>query len=486
MNGIEEQKEEGEIDVNSPQPTKVHLRGLNTLNTLDIREWVGEYCPMDSFERVEWIDDSSANLVYGSSLAADEALTALSTEEVLEPLQPMRAQPLSRKPDVQLQVRQAIIDDVKVPGAKDRSAYYLFHREWDPDNPDNIRPDRRKRKWRDEGGGDRMKYRRREWDDEVAHRRGSTEDVKITEDMYDDGPTVTSTDRHYRPTYTLEKESGRRSSYSSAGERTRRGRRGNEDLFAANRTGRLRDRSASPDRDGDGRYGFEETQPYRRPAPPRPISPAGRLDREAHRGPVRKELFPNKRAESALSNDRATGAVELFPSRRRKSTPVSAPKELFPDKLGTPIHRRQDARDLRHQEPLGGYHPFREPRETSLQLTPSSAADRPPSRHKPNGKDLFSRITGGPSKKPSNSRPRSDDASFRAPRAASPPSPRTTEDIGFSIKGASREPMHQPVRELFPRKPGTALAGTLAFDGRIKGRARRLRAEDVADLDDLV
>ena len=63
-------------------PTKLHVRGLDTLHTEDIKAHVkAHFGPVD---KVEWIDDSSANLVFSSEPTAREALVALSAIEVAE------------------------------------------------------------------------------------------------------------------------------------------------------------------------------------------------------------------------------------------------------------------------------------------------------------------------------------------------------------------------------------------------------------------
>lgn len=86
MNGVEA-IEEGEVDASAPAPTKVHIRGLDNLSQDDILKWIEEHSSIDLFKKVQWIDDTSANLIYDTDIAAAEALNALSAEEVIEPLQ---------------------------------------------------------------------------------------------------------------------------------------------------------------------------------------------------------------------------------------------------------------------------------------------------------------------------------------------------------------------------------------------------------------
>ena len=388
MNGVEEVKEEGEFDDQEIQPTKVHVRGLDNLSHFDLDAWIKDYTSMDLFSKIEWIDDNSANLVYDTEIAAIDALNALSAEEDVEPLRLRLAKPLTSRPEQNLEVRQAIVGDVKVKGAKDRSAFYLRNRDWDPDNPRNIRPDNRKRRWEDNGGRERNKYRRREWEDEREHRRGSRDQGEFTEDMYDEGGAAAS----------VPPEDKRRP--SSGSEYSRRRSTYDNDLFAPKQSERLRDRSASPGREGDGRYGFTEEQPRRRTARPRSATPPAirqSRDNRAALQKARKELFPDRPTSSAFSNGH---------TNNRPSTPT---RELFPDKLGTPNHRRQDGRDLPLEDVvhvMGQYQIDGAADDDVVHRTYSVHAGAQPSnssrgdRKNGGGKggDLFDRVKGGPKK----------------------------------------------------------------------------------------
>ena len=384
---------------------------------------------------------------------------ALSAEEVGDPLQLRQAKPLSTYPDMQLEVRQAIVADVKAPRAKDRSAFYLHNKDWDPDNPENIRPDNRKRRRADDGYPTN-KYRRREWQDDKAHRRESREHGSFHEDMYGEDTQVAG--------------DARRGSYSSASDYGRRTVKFNTDLFARRQEGRLRDRSASPGREGDGRFGFEENQPRRRTARPRsPTPPAVRSGRDNRgaRDRLQKELFPEKRTSSALTNGHPNGTTrELFPTRPSSS---NSAMELFPDKLNGSAHKRHNAKDIHPDDvaDLIGRYTFD---GASDQRTYSTSGRR--SERKPNGegRDLFSRINGRPQGESTYGRllDRDQDAGFSIKGAG-----RVDESPGFSILGASRERVENPlIKELFPMKAG----GNDLVDGTIKGRGgQRRRAEDL-------
>lgn len=217
-------------------PTKVHIRGVDSLHTSDIKAYVRAH--FGDVDRVEWIDDSSANLVFPSEPTARDAVVALSAVPVADATalavgESIPAKPLDGRPEISLQIRFAVASDRKQAGAALRSRYYLLHPEHDPEERRRRNQENRSR-YRDRdgdhhrnggGGGGR---RRRNSDDEVETYEAS---------MYDDAP---------RP------ERRRRDSDLMIDQRPRsyaRENRGKE-LFAGPRS--QRDRSASPARDGDG------------------------------------------------------------------------------------------------------------------------------------------------------------------------------------------------------------------------------------------
>ena len=499
MNGIEQAPEEGEVDQNAIVPVKVHLRGLDDLTTRKIEEGIREVYNSDFYRRLQWIDDTSANLIFDTEDAAADALAALSAEDESEPLRLRAVKPLEALGGVQLQARMAIEADVKAPGAKDRSRFYLMNPDHDPDSRPRKRKNIREH-------GPRFKRTRRLSEDEVSHRRGSEQSVPFNVDFYDDAPSETAA----RPV-----------SHSSASsydlkKKTRQG----GDLFSNRDNGRLRsdhirDRSASPDRDGDGRYGFSEEQPYRRTARHRSATPPRlRLNRENQDARIErsKELFPARGTTSTLkANGRAPEApsrklppppangneTDLFPDRTTNGS-----RELFPDKAQ---HRRQEARDINVDEVataigrynLDGAYEF----EThTFYSGPSRAGRKLKTTDAPNaGRDLFARVSGGPqssSNKNNNGRLRESDQSSSKDQGFSFKGAGAGKaEPGFSILGASesnngnsnRERGANLAKELFPHRAGNGNGGGRSeapnggrdlFDGRIKGRARK-RAEDL-------
>lgn len=387
MNGVEE-AEEGEVDASAPALNKVHVRGLDKLSQDDIMQWAEEHAAMELFKKVQWIDDTSANLIYDTELAAAEALNAFSAEESLDPLQLRQARRLSTHPEVELQVRQAITADVKAPGAKDRSKFYLFRKEWDPDNPDNIRPDNRKRRWMDDSGVGDRKYRRRDYGDERPRRREPRGERAFHEDMYGDDPQAG--------------DDSRRNSHSSGSDHVRRQVRYNEDLIGSKDRGRLRNRSASPIRDGDGRFGFRDDQPRRPTARARSRSQGIRAgkDNKSRRDQLRRELFPEKRTSTTLTDDPMDDSSrDNRPDRLQSS---SLPRELFPDRSNGSVHRRQSAKHISANEvadaigryTFDGTSEFRTYSRSGRR--PADGGERRSVVETAAGRDLFSRISGGP------------------------------------------------------------------------------------------
>ncbi|KAJ1329166.1 nuclear cap-binding protein subunit 3 [Microdochium nivale] len=259
--------EVAEQDPEAPAPNKVHIRGLDVLNPKELKAYVAEHFPEASFSRIEWIDDSSANLLFGNEDVAARALAALAADSEtgaavgsLPPRQLAPAKSFSQRPEVVLQVRHAVWGDRKQQGAASRSRFYLLNPEYDPEERA-----RRRRSYRDRdgGGGGGDDRRRRQ---EPRTREDEPKD-HFDVNLYDDNEAALATRGGD------EQNSRRRRSYTSnsddgGGRRARREsppRRENigKELFplgggGGERTrrnnGASRDRSRSPvrsDRDGD-------------------------------------------------------------------------------------------------------------------------------------------------------------------------------------------------------------------------------------------
>ena len=101
----------------------MHLRGLDNLTTKDIHAFTAEYYPLYT-PKVEWIDDTSANIVYEAAEIARDALIAFSAVEILDvthipALQTIAAKKFPQHPETHLEVRYIVlIDLVHCGGAK--------------------------------------------------------------------------------------------------------------------------------------------------------------------------------------------------------------------------------------------------------------------------------------------------------------------------------------------------------------------------------
>lgn len=249
-------------------PNKLYIRGVDTLHTDDIKAYAKSHgAPV---EKVEWIDDTSANLVFGNELTARDAIATLSTIEVadatvLAPGESLPGKPFGGRPEISLQVRFAVQSDKKQAGAALRSRYYLLHPEHDPE-------ERRRR-----SKENRPRYRDRENDNRRnggRQRRDSDDGVETFDaSMYDDAP------RPSRP---------RRDSSPEINSRQHAEENRGKELFTSRNS--KRDRSASPrrDRDGDARMDELDRSSHRNRTQARSIKNRMVADNSS------KELFPTK------------------------------------------------------------------------------------------------------------------------------------------------------------------------------------------------
>ncbi|GAB1214836.1 hypothetical protein ATERTT37_004009 [Aspergillus terreus] len=411
--------QDGAVDPHTAeaQPEKVHIRGVDELTTDDIKHFATQHFTVEQPSRIEWIDDTSANIVYSS---ADIGLQALSyftqvTEEedasALPALRLRSAKLLSTHPESVLQVRSAVKTDRKKPRAYEASRFYLMHPEHDP--RERLRRELSDRRQDDSSDGD---YRRRRFDGrELRRRRDRDADENFSASMYDD--TRASSDDY--------SDTDRR--------RGGRGRRGPRELFPddGRSSGRLRDRSASPGRDTLMDSGNPDRDEHGSRSRFRERSPHVSRRNEG------KELFPT----SGDSNAR-----ELFPNKPASSY---LKKELFPSKVSN--HRRSDAIDAadetadlfsrRISVPLMDGQQDDAPRNRNIELFPDSSEGNGVHIRGAAGQDQGMTIRGA---------------------------------AGISIKGRGAS-----VRELFPEKYKSN-AGKELFSDKIEGRGGpRRKAEDM-------
>ncbi|KAK3994740.1 hypothetical protein QBC44DRAFT_340627 [Cladorrhinum sp. PSN332] len=307
-----EEQEPGEVDDDNHDSdqsvifTKVHVRGLDSFKPDDVHTYLRENDSKTAFDRIEWIDDNSANLLFKSEGAAQEALIALAGVEIadptqLPPLEMISAKRYTAKPESDLQIRFAVASDKKAAGAAQRSRFYLFNPEFDPE-------ERRRR-----GEFQRNKYRERgnRGYDRRRDRRDEDEPEPFDVNLYDDDSAALAS--------RIQRSDSRGSSgIDRPKSRDRRNRtkdlfpNRSKDLFPDRRTGNgsgLRDRSASPiraDRDADVLMD---------------------LDEDARAAAALRSRERGKSIRERLAKD--NGKNELFPTK------ASGAKELFPDKAGS-------------------------------------------------------------------------------------------------------------------------------------------------------
>lgn len=303
---------------------KVHIRGVDDLTTDDLKAFAAEHHPMELPVRFEWIDDTSANLVYDTPAAAMRALESFSSGQIKHQPAPTSAllvrsaKKVSNRPESRLEVRLAVNTDVKQRRAHEASRFYMMHPEHDPREKARL----------EKSSGRSGHYEKRRYDN-IEHRRRRLQDRERSykASMYDDSDTRTSAGQSStsrRSSISVESNAsplvdgrmGRR-------KESRHGQRGDYYRPGTNseRTS-LRKRSASPGKDVDSFHTFDKRR-VRRRSPPS-------LNRD-------KELFPVRSSTSTKSSL----IKELIPN---KSIAASLRKELFPAKTNT-HHRRSDAFD---------------------------------------------------------------------------------------------------------------------------------------------
>ncbi|KAH7309434.1 hypothetical protein B0I35DRAFT_439955 [Stachybotrys elegans] len=323
-------------------PTKVHIRGLDTLHTDDIKSYVkAHYGPVD---KVEWIDDTSANLVFSSDLTARDALMALSSVQLADATalavgETLPAKPVDGRPEISLHIRFSVLSDKKQVGAATRSRYYLLHPEHDPEERRRRQQENRPR-YRDRDGDYHRRNgggrRRRDSEDEVEHFEAS---------MYDDAPRASRDRRHSdMDDRSREYASENRGKELFAGRNTKRDRSASPirrrdddtDLFASSARNRTSARSIK-DRlsDGPGRELF----PTKAKAN---TSQLDQLERAIGSARLKEEDMPKIVHAPSASANGSSFNIRGMASKRHDEDPGfsikgaagASAKELFPDRFG--------------------------------------------------------------------------------------------------------------------------------------------------------
>ena len=420
-----------------------------------------EHFPLELPTGLEWIDDSSANLVFATPAIASKALDGFSNLTIVElpaisALQLRSAKISSKNPDSSLQVRAALFTDRKRPRAYEASRFYMMHPELDP------REQRRRDRSTQDNSGD---YRRRRYGRDEHRRRKNGDSVQsFKPSMYDDDlNTATSWDVENASRYG---SYSRRSTISSSDERVsggerrlRQARRGDSYRPGRDdRSGNLsRDRSASPGRDKIPNRPGRRSR-HRTPPPPYQTRDPYPTPRE-NQG---KELFP---LQPELKTSLNGTGKELFP---QKMVSTNLAKELLPSKSGMINHRRSDAFDAadetadlfasRMSVPFADHdNSTKSPKESTAAPT-SSFGRLKRSDSELDSEALENLETGGISI-----------------RGAS-----KEKETGFSIRGTAANKRSDTVlKELFPCKT-FGNAGKELFAEKINGRGgKRNKAEDM-------
>jgi hypothetical protein len=421
-NGVDTTQISGnESETATPTPHKVYIRGLDDLTTHDIKRFSSDHFPDHAPTRVEWIDDSSANIVFENPAAAMDALecfTLANNDGVSFPnLQLRPAKHVSTHPGSSLQVRMAIFTDQKRPRAYEASRFYMMHPEHDP-----------RENHRRNTSYNNSDYRNRRYgDDEHRRRRQRGQEEGFDASMYDDKGSSSK-----RGSMGSSPDDDGSSRHRRLGDSYRPARRDR------NRTSR--DRSASPGRRQ------RTPPPSYRTRDPQPFP-------DENKG---KELFPSK---SATDGKRNGVGKDLFSN---KMLAQGLKKELFPHKTNSINHRRSDAFDAAD--------------ETADLFT--NGLSVPFSDGTKSSKSLADRISKAPylsygrlnSPVSERSKATSDDGINI--RGAS-----GQQDQGFSIRGGAAAA--GTIKELFPGKQ-IGNAGKELFAGKLDGRGgRRNKAEDL-------
>ena len=118
------------VDFSEIRGEAIHMRGVDNLSTDDVTAYVNSLYPDVEFVKLEWIDDTSLNIVYESADIAITALEVLAAPHIdyipstaLRPAKSLQGE----KPIDGLKVRIAFVSDKKERGARDRSRWYLFN-----------------------------------------------------------------------------------------------------------------------------------------------------------------------------------------------------------------------------------------------------------------------------------------------------------------------------------------------------------------------
>ncbi|CEG71855.1 hypothetical protein RMATCC62417_07516 [Rhizopus microsporus] len=110
-----------------PRPTAIYLYGVNEMSTEDVKTYAGR---PEALQKVEWIDDSSCNLVFDTAEDAKKVAESILIEatdmdhKTLQKAKPFMSDDITCD---QLSIRIATDEDIKRQGARERSRYYKIY-----------------------------------------------------------------------------------------------------------------------------------------------------------------------------------------------------------------------------------------------------------------------------------------------------------------------------------------------------------------------
>lgn len=411
-------------------------------------------------DRIEWVNDTSANLVFSSDAAAQEALVALCAVEIgdatqLPASEVLPAKNFAEKPEVALQVRFAVESDRKERGAAQKSRFYLFHPEWDPETDEGRRKrEGRDRRYRDRDDRGYRRSGRSRYDERYRDEEPDSFDVNL----YDDDAGALSRRAGTRsPKRGRERRRDSRSP-SDHSERLRAFNREKElfpndrkrDALRSERGAYARDRSASPaidDRDA--------------------IEDDLAKDREAVRSNREKARSIKDRIYTSSGDRGGNKTKELFPTGGKK--------ELFPNQATGGSGKAQMDNVLEGMACLSydgavDFYDGRPPSPLSSPTSTSSSGFRVTRAFAKDGGWVTVRLTD-----------RVTDANNNSGMMSIRGLSRQNQGM-MTIKGTAKS-----VKELFPNKfngdsntTNSSNAGKELFVDRLEGRGRRRqRAEDL-------
>jgi hypothetical protein len=414
----------------------VYISGLDDFHTNDIRAFASDHFAECDPAHIQWIDDTSANIIYPTKDFALRALLSFTvtptTAETIHnaPLELRPAKQLASRPTARLEVRVATVGDKKKKNAAESSRFYLLHPEHDP--------------------AERGDYKRRKYDDREHRRRRDGDNHRdpgndFSASMYDDAPATNGDapssargrDLFSRVSGPDRRRTARRRS-ASPGRSTSAANSDEIEVEVSDEEGDARARR-KPRRDN---YRERDPPPYSRRDPaPFPKDNVG------------KELFGFPKNTRSRGGGLVSDKLELKPSptitsSRKVDQNSSAANRLRADlqaaqtSPGRGSHRRSHAMDAKNAEDL-----------TERFGRKSLSMDS-------TGKlELFPHMASGGGL---NIRGSAEQQGISIKGAG-----------GFSIKGRAAEP-----KELFPDQYGKANAGKELFDQPVRDKRVRARADD--------